>query len=196
MINKRPVNLIILIIIFGAAFALTFLFIQKRKLFWNRASHNLNAVSHLSKGEAIQRPKLMSLSGEVIELSKITEKQSLLVFVMSACARCGEDSGLWKALNKEAAHNNTDFFVISIDDNLDDARTFASKYGIQDLPILIDSRREAARAFKTYIAPQYFLVSSDGRVIQQWDGLRYLSASRLNPEKLRSFFNPKPELVN
>ena len=115
---------------------------------------------------------------------------------MSACTRCGEDSGLWKALNKEAANNKTDFYLISIDDNLDDTRTFASKYGIQDLPILIDSRREAARAFKAYIAPQYFLVSSDGHVIQEWDGLRYLSASSLNPETLRSFFNPKPELAN
>jgi peroxiredoxin len=196
MANKRSANLIVLIVIFGTAFALTFLFIQKRNLFWNRASQNLNARPHLSKGEAIQRPKLMSLSGEMIELSKITEKQSLLVFVMSDCTRCGEDSGLWKALNKEAAKNNTDFYVISIDDNLDDARTFASKYGIQDLPILIDSRREAARAFKTYIAPQYFLVSSDGHVIQQWDGLRYLSGSSLNPETVRSFLNAKPELAN
>ena len=75
-------------------------------------------------------------------------------------------------MKAEAAKRRVAFFLISSDDDLARVKRFAVAYELTDLPLLFDPNHKVLRSFKISFVPQYFLMTSSGKVIQRWTGVR------------------------
>jgi hypothetical protein len=70
------------------------------------------------------------------------------------------------------------FYLISIDVDQAKVQGFAKAYEFADLPVLFDPQRQALTAFKIHFVPQYVLLTSSGKVMRRWNGVRRYDPNR------------------
>jgi peroxiredoxin len=200
VIKKAGKKILLSVLLFSIAFAITFFAIQRRSEQKEDPSSNYKSVGEvpgLTKGETVDLPELVSLSGEPAMLKNSKKGYILCGVISTTCSRCTIDVELWKALNAEAAKKNVAFYLISPDDDQDGMKRFATAHGFENLPILIDPRRQIGLTFKIHLVPQYILLTTDGLVVERWPGLSYYDPN--NPksaQKLARFFKPISDQQN
>lgn len=133
---------------------------------------SLDEVPGLVAGDVVKLPKLPTLKNDYVDLSTPEKQYLLCAFISTDCEGCSEDQRFWKDLRNEISDKNAKFYVISVDRDQAKVQTFARRYDFEDLPVLFDPQREALAAFKIQFVPQYVLLTSGGKVVTRWNGIR------------------------
>jgi peroxiredoxin len=170
------VHVCLLAALFTIAAVITMLAIQR----WGRTENrsipehqgSLDSIPGLTDGESVALPKLPSLENNYVDLSTQEQKYLLCAFISTECAGCSQDQPFWKNLRREIGEKGVGFYLISIDVDQAKVQSYAKAYEFADLPVLFDPQRQALTAFKIHFVPQYVLLTSSGRVIRRWNGVR------------------------
>ena len=168
--------------LFTIAAVTTMLAIQKWRRTENRSipehQGSLDSIPGLTDGESVALPKLPSLENNYVDLSTQEQKYLLCAFISTECAGCSRDQPFWKDLRREIGEKGVGFYLISIDVDQTKVQSFAKAYEFADLPVLFDPQRQALTAFKIHFVPQYVLLTSSGKVIRRWNGVRRYDPNR------------------
>jgi len=108
--------------------------------------------------------KLTSLTGEVIQLSKLKGELVLIDFFYKACMPCMLALPVLQSLNDK--YKNRGLHIIGInpvDKNKDDLKTFLEKRGIS-YKVLTDAE-EAANNYRVSAYPTLFLIDKKGKIV-------------------------------
>ncbi|HEX8070159.1 MAG TPA: hypothetical protein VF546_09430 [Pyrinomonadaceae bacterium] len=147
-------------------------------------------VSGVVPGETVPLPELPALDGTSVALGKLDGDYLLCGFISDKCYNCAQDSEFWRDLKGAAAQRRIAFYLINVASSSADpssSRQFAAAMGFSDLPVLYDPRNEALNIFRVGATPQYVLLSTGGRVLARWDGVRHYDRRRA-PEQMQEFF--------
>ena len=176
LLTKKWVQVCLLAALFAIAVVTTIFFVQRwRKTETTVATTqqgSLDEIPGLAGGDVVQLPKLPTLKNDYVDLSTLEQKYLLCAFISSDCEGCSQDERFWKDLVNEISDKNVKFYVISVDRDQARVETFAKTYEFDNLPVLFDPQRQALDAFKIKFVPQYVLVTSSGKVITRWNGIR------------------------
>ncbi len=187
--TKKWVQICLLAAMFIIAAGITMFVVQRwRKTDDTAATKrqgSLDEIPGLAAGDVVKLPKLPSLKNDLVDLSTPEKQYLLCVFISTDCEGCSQDERFWKDLSNEISDKNVKFYVISVDRDQAKVQTFATTYEFQDLPVLFDPQREALGAFKIQFVPQYVLLTSSGKVVTRWNGIRrYKPGGQSATEKL------------
>ena len=189
LIAKSWMQVCLLAVLFITAAGVTVFVIQR----WRKAENtqattrqgSLDEIPGLVAGDVVKLPKLPTLKNEYVDLSTREKPYLLCSFISTDCEGCSQDEQFWKDLRNEINDKNVGFYVISIDRDQTRVQTFARTYDFEDLPVLFDPQREALTAFKIQFVPQYVLLTTSGKVVTRWNGIRRYEPGRHNAiEKL------------
>lgn len=165
-----------MVVLFAIAAGTTVLVIQRWKKTESTAAAtkqgSLADVPGLVAGDVVKLPKLPTLKNDYVDLSTPDKQYLLCAFISTDCEGCSEDETFWKDLRNEISDKNVKFYLISVDKDQAKVQTFAKTYNFEDLPVLFDPQREALNAFKIQFVPQYVLLTSSGKVVTRWNGIR------------------------
>lgn len=191
---KTVIKLVVSVIAFIAASGATYLAVQK----WNAVEpvksgkyqeDTLEGVKGLTEGEVASLPTLSTLSGEKVDLSKLTEERLLCVFISGRCSGCTMDAELWNDLHAESRKRGVAFYLVDIGDTLEELKLFSSTYKFDHLPILFDPKDEVGQTLRVEFLPQYILFTRSGQVVHRWDGVRRYDREK-GAAELARFFQP------
>ena len=180
--QKTLLRISLLLALFAIAASATILLIQR----WrggetkgiSQFGRSLDDIPGLSQGEQVTLPTLPSLQNDYVNLTKVEQEYIVCALVWTECSGCKEDQPFWKDLNKELRENSVAFYLIFLDNDQSRVESFVNAYDLKDLTVLCDQRGQAITSFKVQIVPQYVLVTSSGRVMGRWNGIR-----RYDPKK-------------
>lgn len=189
LLTKTWVQVCLLAALFIVAAATTILLIQRWRKTENTTAATrqgpLDEIPGLTTGEVVKLPKLPTLKNDYVDLGTPEKPYLLCAFISTDCQGCSEDQGFWKDLRNEISDKNVKFYVISVDRDQEKVQTFARTYEFEDLPVLFDPQREALTAFKIQFVPQYVLLTTGGKVVSRWNGIRrYKPGGQNATEKL------------
>lgn len=125
--------------------------------------------------------KMATLAGDEVTLAQYQGQVVLVDFWASWCAPCRFAFPYYADIYNR--HSTQGFVVaaISIDEDVEQARQFARRYGLP-FDILHDSQRQAASAFSVLQIPMTFLLDRQGRVRYVHRGFDASKAARLEEE--------------
>ena len=176
LIAKTWVQVCLLAALFIIAAGTTIFVIQR----WRKTENttlttrqgSLDEIPGLVAGDVVKLPKLPTLKNDYVDLSTPGKQYLLCAFISTDFEGCSEDERFWRDLRNEIGDKNVKFYVISIDRDQAKVQTFARTYGFEDLSVLFDPQREALAAFKIQFVPQYVLLTTGGKVVTRWNGIR------------------------
>ena len=189
LLAKTWVQACLLAALFIVAAGTTIFVIQK----WRKTENTMtptrqgsaDEIPGLATGDVVKLPKLPTLKNDYVDLSTPEKQYLLCAFISTDCEGCSQDERFWKDLRNEITDKGVRFYVISIDRDQAKVQTFARTYEFEDLPVLFDPQREALAAFKIQFVPQYVLLTTGGKVVTRWNGIRRYEPGRQNAtEKL------------
>ena len=188
-LTKKWVQACLLAALFTIAAVTTIFVIQRWRKTESTAAPtrqgSVDEIPGLAGGDVVQLPKLPTLKNDHVDLSTQEQKYLLCAFISTECEGCSEDERFWKDLLNETSDKNVKFYVISIDPDQAQVQTYARAYDFENLPILFDPQKQALNAFKIQFVPQYVLLTSSGKVITRWNGIRRYDPNHQNAtEKL------------
>jgi peroxiredoxin len=194
---RKWVQICLLAGLFVIAAVTTVFVIQKFKKTQNTQTTNrqgsTDEIPGLTGGDVVKLPKLPNLKDDYVDLSAPEKKYLLCAFISTDCEGCSQDEPFWKDLLGEIGDKDVKFYLISVDRDRAKVQTFAKTYGFESLPVLFDPQREALSAFKIQFVPQYVLLTTGGKVVRRWNGIRRYNPERKNAtEKLDGL----PELLS
>lgn len=175
-LTKKLVQVSLLAALFAIA-AVTTIFVTQR---WRKTEStaattqqgSIDEIPGLAGGDVVQLPKLPTLKNDYVDLSTVEQKYLLCAFISTDCEGCSQDERFWKDLVSEISDKSVKFYLISVDRDPAKVETFAKTYEFESLPVLFDPQRQALNAFKIQFVPQYVLLTSSGKVITRWNGIR------------------------
>jgi peroxiredoxin len=199
----------LLVVLFGISTTTTLILIHK----WRRtqgaqsappphAQGGLENIPGLHKGDVVKLPTLANLQAgdDHVDLSTVQRNYILCAFISTECAGCSQDEPFWKALRQELNDKNVAFYIVAVDTERTKVQNFANAYEFADLPVLFDPQRQALEAFKISFVPQYVLITSDGHVMDRWNGIQRFDPKRSNAiDKLQGLLqhvSRRPSEVN
>lgn len=187
--TKKWVQVCLLAAMFIIAAGITMFIVQRWRKTENAAATprqgSLDEIPGLVAGDVVKLPKLPTLKNDLVDLSAPEKQYLLCAFISTDCEGCSQDERFWKDLSNEISDKDVKFYVISVDRDQAKVQTFAKTYEFQDLPVLFDPQREALGAFKIQFVPQYVLLTSSGKVVTRWNGIRrYKPGGQSATEKL------------
>lgn len=193
--NKQKLTRHLLsIALFFTSFAVIFLLVQRYQAAKQpapppaAAAADGNALAGLPRGTVVTLPELPSLSGGTVSLRDLKEPRLLLALFSTSCPGCSRDSSFWRKLQQEATNRHVAFYVIAVDEDQESVMRFAKAYSFDDLPVLIDRAGIVPQTFDVSIVPQYILLTSDGRVVDRWNGLSHTNVDNQRAEQPAQFF--------
>lgn len=101
--------------------------------------------------------------GGVVTLSQYRGDVVYLSFWASWCVPCREEMPHLQRLWEKHAEQGFQVIGINVDENIEDARKFASDHGIE-FPLVHDTDRSVSKLYKVAGYPSHYLVGRDGRV--------------------------------
>ena len=185
LLAKKWVQVCLLAVLFIVAAGTTIFVIQR----WRKTENttqgatateqgSLDEIPGLVAGDVVKLPKLPTLKNDYVDLSTSEKQYLLCAFISTECEGCSQDERFWKDLRNEISAQNVKFYVISVDRDQAMVQTFARTYNFEDLPVLFDPQREALTAFKIEFVPQYVLLTTGGKVVTRWMGIRRYEPGR------------------
>ena len=115
---------------------------------------------------------LPNLEGEATALSGLKGKVVLLDFWATWCKPCVRTMPDLQKLHEKHAAKGLTVVGISVDDKGAAAvRPFLAKNRSLTYPMLLDSRADAAAAYRVRAIPALFLLDRNGRIMRQWVGV-------------------------
>ena len=183
-LTKKLVQVCLMAALFAIAAVTTIVVIQKWKKTESTAATtqqgSIDEIPGLAGGDVVQLPKLPTLKNDYVDLSTVEQQYLLCAFISTDCEGCSEDERFWKDLLNEISDKNVKFYLISVDRDQAKVQTFAKTYYFENLPVLFDPQRQALNAFKIQFVPQYVLLTSSGKVIKRWSGIRRYDPNHQN----------------
>lgn len=176
LFSKTWVQICLLAALFLIAAVTTVFIIQKWRKHEDiqptKQQGSLEEIPGLAGGDIVKLPKLPTLKNDYVDLSTPEKQYLLCAFISTECEGCSQDERFWKDLRTEISDKNVKFYVISVDKDQAKVQTFAKTYNFEDLPVLFDPQKEALAAFKIQFVPQYILLTTNGKVVTRWNGIR------------------------
>jgi peroxiredoxin len=142
-------------------------------------------IPGLSIGETVDLPILRSIDGSQVDLSQLKNHILFVGFISESCQACISDLEFWKASKQEASEKGADFFLISIDNPLE-TQNFVEAHGLRDFQVVFGSETQVLTLFKVGIVPQYLLLTSQGKVVGRWNGIRGYDSSKPESKRILS----------
>lgn len=136
---------------------------------WRTKHIEFGLLSHDHTAELLHKPApefaLDSLDGSKVSLADFRGKKKLVVsFWASWCGPCRlELPVLSEFYKRHHAESNFEILAISIDDNREDAESYASKAKLP-FPVLLDLASSAANAYGVDGIPALFVIDESGKV--------------------------------
>lgn len=130
-------------------------------------------VRGLSLGEIVRVPRFETFNGPVQSVKAGPSGYTLLIIFSTHCEVCQKDSAFWNKLAAEAVKTKTSYYLVCADSARHEIENFIDRFGLEDHPILIDTKNELSAMLKTMFVPQYLLIDNQGRVAGRWLGLSH-----------------------
>jgi len=151
----------------------------------------------ISIGENVGPVKLMTLSGEQLEMTNYSERSATAVLFLSGRSR--ETLEVIEQINKlNNAYRERGFLIVGICSNPaeteNDIRLFAQRRGII-FPIYRDPSRELAQRFGAKFVPEVFLIDHEGKLAFH-GGLQDEAARKAFEVAIRLLFRKQPVEVS
>ena len=125
---------------------------------WTEPSANPRSEV-LQPGEAAPDFALPTVQGDIVALSALQAKPTLLAFVTAGCPYCQQ---LHEGL--EAFELSADHQLVLIGPSEEDARKISETYSFK-YPVLIDSAGAVSQAYKTPGVPTVYQINTEGKVV-------------------------------
>ncbi len=156
---------------------------------WNLAGRTAGSAlpAHVELDRPADELSLATLDGTPVRLSDYRGKVVLLNFWYTDCPPCKEETPALQASYQRLADQGLVVLGVNIrtnerDGEVGDAdiRAFTQQYGVT-YPIIIDTNREAGRAYQVNLLPSTYFIDTEGV-------LRYARFGPINADEVEQFF--------
>jgi peroxiredoxin len=114
---------------------------------------------------------LPSFEGHAIRLSDYKGKKVVILsFWASWCGPCRTEMPLLRAFYEKNRHKDFELLTITIDENPEAAKKFATEKALP-FPVLLDTQHQVADTYRVKAIPSMFLISKEGTISQFHAGL-------------------------
>ncbi len=110
-------------------------------------------------------------AGHSLGLAQFRDHIVLLNFWATWCKPCEDEMPAMQRLYDKLRDEPFELLAISVDDDLEELRSFQKRLGVT-FPILLDPSQAVTRQYQTTGFPESILVDRDGRVVERYIGPR------------------------
>ncbi|MDN4526451.1 thiol-disulfide oxidoreductase ResA [Fictibacillus fluitans] len=120
-------------------------------------------------GEPAPNFKLKNINDKTVELQQSKGKVTLVNFWGSWCEPCKREMPLLQSMYSK--YHNRGFEILSVNSQESNlaVKNYAQKYHLS-FPVLLDLENQAGRAYNVYKLPASFLIDSNGKVVEGFEG--------------------------
>lgn len=124
------------------------------------------ALNRIAVSQPVPQMSLKGMDGSDYKLGGIRDKPLMINFWASWCGPCHEEAPDLRQVY-ERYKGKFDLYAVNVtkDDSMGLVRSFVRQHKV-DFPVLLDSRGEAAAAYRILFVPTSFLIDRQGRLLE------------------------------
>ncbi len=118
-----------------------------------------------------------------VKLENFLGKPTILMFYATWCGYCEEELPQLANLKRVIDNNKVNIIPVSVDEDTEqNIKIFFRRKNASNLPVYIDKSGDLFKAFGLKTIPNFFLISSEGKILKNFISLEDMDADILEAE--------------